>query len=80
LYTYKLSTTTEEDVVGGIDKFRRKLCSLFYKLGRHFDTEVPSVWLSSKTGDESSKKKKNEIIDTEKRVAVEEPEDSVGLL
>jgi hypothetical protein len=43
-----LFNSTEDDVVGGAKKIRRKLCDLFYKLAGHFEGEGGrKLWLSS---------------------------------
>jgi len=57
---------SEDDVVGGAEKFRRVLCDLFYKLAKHFEGES-ATWLSLE--------KKGKASDDGQRVAVVEPED-----
>jgi hypothetical protein len=61
----------EDDVVGGAENLRRKLCDLFYKLAGHFESEgESSFWLSS------SGSEKNDKDGSEKnRVAVVEAEE-----
>lgn len=46
-----VSHHTEDDVVGGAEKLRRKLCELFYKLAGHFEGDGGgSFWLSPASG------------------------------
>jgi hypothetical protein len=61
---------TEDDVVGGAENLRRKLCELFYKLAGHFEGDGGgSFWLSSagleNNKDGSSEKNRIAVVEAE---------------
>jgi hypothetical protein len=60
---------TEDDVVGGAEKLRRKLSELFYKLAGHFENDGGGAfWLSSadlENNKDGSEKNRIAVVEAE---------------